>query len=93
MRRYSDSMNTRINTLMICLSLAVLIGFLASLSVGPVGIGTWAVLSSIFSGGSDVAVIIAQEIRLPRALLGAAIGATLGISGAAMQGYVRNPTR
>ncbi|MDE0309161.1 MAG: iron ABC transporter permease [Acidiferrobacterales bacterium] len=84
-------MNTKTNTLLICLSLAVMIGFLASLSVGPVGIGTWAVLSSIFSDGSDIAVIIAQEIRLPRALLGAAIGATLGICGAAMQGYVRNP--
>ena len=32
-----------------------------------------------------------REIRLPRALLGLMIGATLGLSGAALQGYLRNP--
>ena len=32
-----------------------------------------------------------REIRLPRALLAAMIGASLGLSGAAMQGYLRNP--
>jgi iron complex transport system permease protein len=31
------------------------------------------------------------ELRLPRAILGAAIGATLGLSGAVLQGYLRNP--
>jgi iron complex transport system permease protein len=35
--------------------------------------------------------VIVLEIRLPRALLGLAIGATLGLSGAAMQGLLRNP--
>lgn len=32
-----------------------------------------------------------QDIRLPRALLGLMTGASLGLSGAAMQGYLRNP--
>ena len=32
-----------------------------------------------------------REIRLPRALLGLLVGAALGLSGAAMQGYLRNP--
>jgi len=32
-----------------------------------------------------------REIRLPRALLGAMVGASLGLSGAALQGYLRNP--
>jgi ABC-type cobalamin transport system permease subunit len=32
-----------------------------------------------------------REIRLPRALLGALIGAGLGLAGAALQGYLRNP--
>ena len=32
-----------------------------------------------------------QEIRLPRTLLGALIGATLGLAGAALQGLLRNP--
>jgi iron complex transport system permease protein len=32
-----------------------------------------------------------QEIRLPRAILAVLIGATLGLSGAVLQGYLRNP--
>jgi len=32
-----------------------------------------------------------REIRLPRALLAVMIGASLGLAGAAMQGYLRNP--
>jgi iron complex transport system permease protein len=32
-----------------------------------------------------------REIRLPRALLAAMVGAVLGLAGAALQGYLRNP--
>jgi len=32
-----------------------------------------------------------MELRLPRMLLGVIVGAGLGVSGAAMQGYLRNP--
>ena len=35
--------------------------------------------------------IIFKEIRLPRAILGALVGGALGLSGAALQGYLRNP--
>lgn len=34
---------------------------------------------------------IMAELRLPRALLGLSIGAVLGLSGAVLQGYLRNP--
>jgi iron complex transport system permease protein len=34
---------------------------------------------------------ILLELRLPRALLGIVIGAALGLAGAALQGYLRNP--
>ena len=37
------------------------------------------------------AVLILAELRLPRGVLAIAIGAGLGASGAAMQGYLRNP--
>ena len=40
---------------------------------------------------SEAAIMIVREIRLPRALLGLLVGATLGLSGAALQGYLRNP--
>jgi len=50
-----------------------------------------AVVNALFGGGSDVAQVIVREIRLPRAILGLAIGAILGLSGAALQGLLRNP--
>lgn len=34
---------------------------------------------------------IMAELRLPRAILGLSIGAVLGLSGAVLQGYLRNP--
>ncbi|ANY19841.1 Hemin transport system permease protein HmuU [Tsuneonella dongtanensis] len=37
------------------------------------------------------AAVILAELRLPRAVLALVIGAGLGASGAAMQGYLRNP--
>ena len=40
---------------------------------------------------SDPRWLMVMELRLPRTLLGAVVGAGLGMSGAAMQGYLRNP--
>ncbi len=76
------------------LSLLVAAAFVASLLVGPAAIGAKATLFALFAGTqseNDAAVLIVREIRLPRALLGVLVGATLGLSGAALQGYLRNP--
>lgn len=40
---------------------------------------------------ADPRWLIIAELRLPRTLLAAIVGAGLGMSGAAMQGYLRNP--
>ncbi|MEM8975522.1 MAG: iron ABC transporter permease [Pseudomonadota bacterium] len=73
------------------LSILVVFGFLGSLVVGPAAL-TWATsLSALFGGENEAARIVMQEIRLPRAILGAMIGATLGLTGATLQGYLRNP--
>jgi iron complex transport system permease protein len=42
-------------------------------------------------GGSDLQQAILLEIRLPRVLLGAAVGASLAVAGAALQSLLRNP--
>ena len=58
--------------------------FLLSLSVGPAGFGRlWETTGPM--------PLILWEIRLPRAVLALLIGGALGLSGAAMQGYLRNP--
>ncbi|MCH8918408.1 MAG: iron ABC transporter permease, partial [Proteobacteria bacterium] len=43
------------------------------------------------SGEVNTAALIIREVRLPRAVLGLMIGATLGLAGAALQGFLRNP--
>jgi iron complex transport system permease protein len=48
-------------------------------------------MAALFSGKADGVALIMREIRLPRAILGLMIGATLGLSGAVLQGYLRNP--
>lgn len=64
---------------------AVAIAFLLSLTVGKTIIPP----TSWFDHGT--AGVIMAELRLPRALLGLAVGAALGLSGAVLQGYLRNP--
>jgi iron complex transport system permease protein len=73
--------------------LVILVALLAlvSLGVGPVRMSPAEVLDALFGGGGEVHRVIVQEIRLPRAILGLAIGGILGLSGAALQGLLRNP--
>jgi iron complex transport system permease protein len=73
--------------------LAALVALLAlgALGIGPVRLSPLTVIDALFGGGTDVQRIIVQEIRLPRMILGLAIGAILGLSGAALQGLLRNP--
>jgi iron complex transport system permease protein len=72
------------------LVLALLAG---SLLVGPAGLGVGESLAALVSGGQDrgAVALVMQEVRLPRALLGALVGAALGLSGAVLQGFLRNP--
>jgi iron complex transport system permease protein len=65
------------------LAVAAGLAFATSMLVGPSGIG--------LPRGSEAARLILVEIRLPRAILGALIGGALGLSGAVLQGYLRNP--
>jgi iron complex transport system permease protein len=75
------------------LGLGILVVLLAlvSLGTGPVRLSPAVVIDALFGGGSDVQQTIVREIRLPRAVLASAIGAVLGLSGAALQGLLRNP--
>ncbi len=73
------------------LVLLVILLALASLGIGPVRLSPFTVIDALFGGGRDVQQVIVREIRLPRVILGFAIGAILGLSGAALQGLLRNP--
>lgn len=75
------------------LSLTVLVAllFLASLSIGRGGSFLPPGLFEAAEANRAAAWLILEELRLPRALLAVLIGATLGISGAILQGLFRNP--
>ncbi|MGC9447078.1 FecCD family ABC transporter permease [Cereibacter johrii] len=77
--------------LLLALALLVVLLFLLSLLVGPAALGLGESLRALVTGQGEAVVLVMREIRLPRAILGLAVGAVLGISGAAMQGFLRNP--
>ena len=86
-----SSETVRYRLVLAVLTLSVLLLFIASLFVGPAAIGFWDSINALLTGQGEAAALVMREIRLPRALLGVMIGATLGLSGAALQGYLRNP--
>lgn len=69
--------------------LLVLLAVLAGLSL-IAGRG-WGPLSAWNVASSDPRWAIIADLRVPRTILGMLIGAALGLSGAALQGYTRNP--
>ena len=70
---------------LIPLAVLVMLAFLMSLVAGKY----WIPPAVWFSPDSRWAIV--AELRLPRAILGLTLGAGLGLSGAVLQGYLRNP--
>ena len=81
----------RVSTAWMLAALGLLVAglSLASLMAGRVGVP----LSALAQLGdpADPRWIILLELRIPRTLLAVVVGAALGASGAALQGYTRNP--
>ncbi len=73
------------------LALVVFVLFAASLLIGPAAVGPGESLRALLFGGEGPLPLVMREIRLPRAILGVMVGASLGLGGAALQGHLRNP--
>ncbi len=73
------------------LVVALLLAGFASLLAGTVWLTPGQALTGLLSGRADLASLILTEIRLPRLVLGLMVGAILGMSGAVLQGLLRNP--
>ncbi|MGR3515142.1 MAG: FecCD family ABC transporter permease [Paracoccaceae bacterium] len=77
--------------LALILSAVLFLLFLTALAVGPADIGPGESLRALVTGDVGPLSLVMREIRLPRALLAVMVGGSLGLAGAAMQGYLRNP--
>jgi iron complex transport system permease protein len=86
-------------TLLIALSVACLLAIWLSLALGPVSLPLMDTLRAgmrllgvpVQGDNLQQAELILGQIRVPRTLLGLAVGAVLALSGVAMQGLFRNP--
>lgn len=78
----------RLNGLLLVLTALVA---LASLGFGTVSLAPDRVIAALLGRGDPIASTIVLDLRMPRMLLGLLVGAMLGLAGAALQGFLRNP--
>jgi iron complex transport system permease protein len=72
--------------------LTLLVGAAAlALSVGEMNLGFMDVFAIMRKGHESMEYTILSQIRLPRVLLGIAVGGSLSLSGVLLQGVYRNP--
>ncbi|MBD3732648.1 MAG: iron ABC transporter permease [Sphingopyxis sp.] len=77
--------------LLALLAALTLAAAIASLLFGPVDLSVGRLLAAASGHGDSIATTILFELRLPRTVLALVVGAILGLAGAALQGYLRNP--
>lgn len=71
--------------------LVLLLGLLSFVSLTLGGLSLLKGLKDLLTGTPSATALILSEMRLPRLALALGIGGTLGLSGAALQGMLRNP--
>lgn len=73
------------------LVVALVAAAVASMLFGSNRLGVDQVIAGLTRTGSSTAEAVVWGSRIPRTLIGAAVGAALGIAGLLMQGHTRNP--
>ena len=81
-------MTTRRWTLLVAL---LVLAAMLSLGVGAVPLAPLAVIRALCGAGDPTVTAIVNDVRLPRMLLAIGAGAALAMSGATLQGVLRNP--
>ncbi|WP_460796379.1 iron chelate uptake ABC transporter family permease subunit [Microbacterium sp. GXF0217] len=72
------------------LACALVLACIASLAFGSQRLSLPEVWAGLISGVGDPGTIV-RGMRIPRTVIGIAVGAALGIAGALIQGFTRNP--
>ena len=75
----------------ITLVVGLLLAALVAISIGAMSIAPSDIWKAISGGPESVPVLVVRTLRLPRVALATLVGAGLGMSGAALQGTMRNP--
>ncbi|MEW6255753.1 MAG: iron ABC transporter permease [Pseudomonadota bacterium] len=78
----------RLSLLLALLTLALMA---VSVALGPVPFDLAAAIGDLLAGRPTLEALVLADLRIPRAVLGAAVGFSLGLTGAALQGLMRNP--
>jgi len=73
------------------LVLSLIVVMVAGVAIGTINLSLAAVWHGAFGVGDTTTVYIVRALRLPRVVLALLVGAGLGMSGAALQGTMRNP--
>ena len=78
-------MNLKLTLLILLIAL-----FFLSISTGHTTASFSQGITALYYGDGPLGTVM-RQIRLPRAILAMLVGASLGVCGAALQGYLRNP--
>lgn len=78
-------------TLTTVLLVSSVVAILAACFLGSTPLGASRVIAAFLGQANTGDSLVILQIRLPRALAAFAVGAALGVSGAALQGLLRNP--
>ncbi|MBP1153878.1 MULTISPECIES: iron ABC transporter permease [unclassified Paenibacillus] len=90
-RAYSFLISKKALAVTFILLLATVAAMILSTGIGSVYITPAEVVRSVFGYGADTSDTIIRSLRLPRVVIAVLIGASLAVSGAILQGVVRNP--
>ncbi|MFJ3957616.1 FecCD family ABC transporter permease [Arthrobacter sp. NPDC090010] len=80
----------RVVGLLVCVGVLILV-VLTSISVGAKPIPLPDVVNALFAGQGTADGVVILDLRVPRTLLGLAVGAALAVAGVLMQALTRNP--
>lgn len=73
------------------LAIVLIVVAIVSLGFGAVTLPLDRMLAALAGHGDRIATTILFDLRLPRLIVGLLVGGMLGLAGAALQGYLRNP--
>lgn len=75
----------------IFVAIAVAALMLAGIVLGTISIPAGEAIRALFGSGDATTIAIVRTLRLPRVIMGVLVGSGLAMSGAALQGTLRNP--